>query len=230
MRIIKRLLQLSYTLLYSLINKKQKHVYLSINCRLNQHTNLEGYNKIGSSIISRSKIGRGTYIGNNCSLSNCKIGRYCSIGSNIKVLSATHPTSIYVSTHPAFFSTIGQAGFSYVNSNRFKESLFYDEKEKVVVEIGNDVWIGDDVTILGGCKIEDGSIIATGAVVTRNVPPYTIVGGVPAHVIKKRFSEEVITKLINFGWWNKSHEWLTSNSGKFEDIDVFISFIKENNN
>src|SRR5690606_15553830 len=100
----------------------------------------EGNNVIhNGSCISYSFIGKGTYIGENSSLVNCEIGKFCSIGSNVKVISATHPSKIFVSTHPAFYSTKKQAGFTYVNTQLFKEHL--ELENGITVKIGNDVWI-----------------------------------------------------------------------------------------
>lgn len=82
----------------------------------------------------------------------------------------------------------------------------WDNKGNII--IGNDVWIGYEAVILAGVTIGDGAIIGTRAVVTKDVPPYTIVGGVPAKPIKKRFSEEIISKLLDIQWWNWSDEKL----------------------
>ena len=85
----------------------------------------------------------------------------------------------------------------------------WDNKGDIV--IGNDVWIGYDAIIMSGVKIGDGAIIGTRAIVTKDVPPYTIVGGVPAKVIKKRFSDNVILKLLEIKWWNWSYEKIQAN-------------------
>lgn len=194
---------------------------------LNFKTSLEGYNKIGqNSSISNTIIGYSSYIANNCVLTNCIIGKYCSIGNNVKVISATHPTSIFVSTHPAFYSTAKQIGYTFVTKDLYDEHLFFDKEKRITVKIGNDVWIGNDVTIVGGCKIGDGAIIGTGALVTKDVEPYNIVGGVPSHFIKLRFTPEEIDFLLHFEWWNKSHEWLLKNVDKFSNIKKFRFEVK----
>ncbi|MEO1486680.1 MAG: CatB-related O-acetyltransferase, partial [Bacteroidota bacterium] len=90
------------------------------------------------------------------------------------------------------------------------------------IEIGNDVWIGAQVTILDGVKIGDGAIIASGALVNRDVPPYSIWGGVPAKEIKKRFDEHVIERLLAIKWWDKEYSWLKDNANTFTDINTFL--------
>ena len=98
----------------------------------------------------------------------------------------------------------------------------WDNKGDIV--IGNDVWIGYEAVILSGVTIGDGAIIGTRAVVTKDVPPYTIVGGVPAKKIRKRFSDNVISELLKLQWWNWSENKIKKNiaaiqSGRIEDLE-----------
>lgn len=218
---MKYLLQLLVSIFYSIVWNFKNKSTLSPLCHINSKTRLEGRNKIGNSYISNSHIGYASYIGDGCKLSNCQIGRYCSIGANIKTIISTHPLSEFVSTHPVFFSLKKQAGFTFVDEQRFKESIYYDRENKIAVKIGNDVWIGDEVTILGGVNIGDGAAIATGAVVTKDVPPYSVVGGIPAKIIKYRFSEEDIEFLLSFKWWNRDLEWIRSEAEHFKNIKDF---------
>jgi tetrahydrodipicolinate N-succinyltransferase len=97
----------------------------------------------------------------------------------------------------------------------------FDEIHPVI--IGNDVWIGANAVILDKVKIGDGAVIAAGAIVSKDVKPYTIVGGIPAKPIKKRFSEEEIEKLLEFKWWEKDIRWIRENYELFSKPAEFFS-------
>lgn len=201
-----------------------KKVILEKRVKFTLNSFFEGKNKINkNSIIDNSKIGFATYIGHDCVFTNTTIGKYCSIANNVKVINATHPTNKFVSTHPAFFSTRKQAGFTYVKEQLFNELKYIDEKDRISVIIGNDVWIGEDVTILGGVKIGDGAIIGTGAIVTHDVEPYSINAGIPSKKIKYRFEKDEIEFLENLKWWDKSEEWIMKNINNFQDIKEFVN-------
>lgn len=188
----------------------------------------EGSNKIGqNTIFTNGLLGKGSYIGSYGHFNKVKVGKYCSLGQKIRVVNGTHPTKDFVSTHPAFYSMRKQAGFSYVNKPHFCETLVLKDQPEIAVVIGNDVWIGDDVTIIGGIHIGDGAIIATKALVTKDVEAYSIVGGVPAKIIRKRFDEETISFLLNFKWWEKDEEWMMQNADAFSDIRLFFQRCRE---
>lgn len=181
----------------------------------------EGGNVVnyGTTII-HSQIGYGTYIGRYCEFSNVVIGKYCSIASRVCMVSSTHPTEKYVSTHPAFFSVGKQSGFTYVAENKFNENLRCSNGFSV--SIGNDVWIGNDVLLVGGVTIGDGAIIGARSLVNEDVPPYCIAAGTPAKVIRKRFYDEEILKIQKIKWWDKPQEWIRDNAESFDDITKFL--------
>ncbi len=154
------------------------------------------------------------YIANNTKIYNAKIGKFCSIGSNVQIGLGKHPTNM-VSTFPAFYSPKAQCQISFTSKNQFIE--------EETIHIGNDVWIGNNVIILDGVNIGDGAIIAAGAVVTKNVDPYGIYGGIPAKLIRFRFTKEQIRQLLDIMWWNDDIEHIKQNANLFAiGIDKFL--------
>ncbi len=186
----------------------------------------EGGNVIHSfSNVSFSEIGYGTYIGKNSDLIASKIGRFCSIGNNVKLALGKHPLSTFVSTHPSFFSLRKQAGFTYVDKNKFEEFKYVEEGK--VLKIGNDVWIGTNVTIFDGVVIGDGAVIGANSLVVRDVEPYSINVGSPAKIVRYRFPQSHISYLLNFKWWDKDLDWIKDNADLFENIEKLKSVYKQ---
>ena len=207
------------------VNGKLK---LGKDIELNMHNQFGGLNAIGNNaIIGSTQLGLGSYVGSLSELRDTSIGKFCSIGSNVLTGMGRHPSKQFVSTHPAFFSTQKQAGFSFVDKTVFEEYVYADVKNKHVVVIGNDVWIGNNVMILDGVTIGDGAIVAAGAVVTKNVTPYTIVGGLPAKFLRFRFDEKQAAKLLQIKWWDWDIEKIKANSYLFNDIEKFITSVSE---
>jgi acetyltransferase-like isoleucine patch superfamily enzyme len=206
---------IKYIIQYLIIRTKNKTVkinYLSF-CNIVKFGN---YITIGRyNEINNCSVGDFTYTSSNCTINNAKIGKLCSIGSDVKIGLGIHPSRDFVSTHPIFYSTRKQSQISFV-----KQSLF---KETQHVIIGNDVWIGANSIVLDGVEIGNGAIISAGAVVNKNVPPYSIYGGVPAKLIKYRFDEGEIIFLQNLKWWDKDLTWLQENTQYFKDIKTLIS-------
>ncbi|WP_461629860.1 CatB-related O-acetyltransferase [Labilibaculum euxinus] len=213
---------------YILFYKRHRGVkYRLKNTTLNHKTVLEGSNAIGNkSNIVNSSIGFASYIGDNCYLPHARIGKYCSIASDVKIVIGAHPTERFVSTHPAFFSNKKQAGFTFVEEGKFKEINWAISTEKILVDVGNDVWIGNDVKILQGIRIGNGAIIATGTVVTKDIKPYSIVGGIPGKVIRNRFSLENEEFLNDLRWWDWKFAKIEKYSSYFNDIDELRRIIK----
>jgi acetyltransferase-like isoleucine patch superfamily enzyme len=181
-----------------------------------------GDNYVGSfAHIHSSTIGRMTYIGSGSKILFTKIGDFCSISSDVRIIGGEHPSSDWVSTHPAFYRKRNVCGKSYSKNDVFEEYKYADAQKKYLVEIGNDVWIGSHVLILNGVHIGDGAIVASGAVVTKDVDDYSIVGGVPAKEIRKRFSEEDIAFLKANPYWCQTEQWLSSHADSISDIDRY---------
>jgi virginiamycin A acetyltransferase len=160
-----------------------------------QNVTFEGKNAVQDrgNFSGNIKIGYATTLGyNNFLHGNVTIGKYCQIGSDVAIHTTNHPVN-YMST--------------YINKNLFEGELT-SLKEINTVIIGNDVWIGHGVIIVGNITIGNGAILAAGSVITKNVAPYTIVAGVPAKEIKKRFSEQIIEEIEGLKWWDLSENEL----------------------
>lgn len=196
---------------------------ISISAKIGSGVVMEGMNSIGAdTVVENTVIGYGTYLGDGCDLTKCKIGRYCSIAPDVKRVKGTHPTRGFASTYPGFFSPDHPYAVPYVKTKKFEEYRYADDEKHSVV-IGNDVWIGNGVRILDGVTIGDGAIVAAGAVVARNVEPYAIVGGVPAGLIRYRFDMETVRKLLRLSWWNRSEDWIEKHADAFEDVGKLIA-------
>lgn len=138
--------------------------------------------------------------GNN----SIRIGSFCAFGKDIKLITSNHDYNYAVMQYGFYQKYFKQRPKQHKSS----EHLFS-------IEIGNDVWIGDNVSVLPNVKIGDGAIIGTGSVVTKEVFPYTIVGGVPAKFIKDRFSENSKKALLDSEWWHWSDEEILKNKDFF---------------
>ena len=201
------------------IQKCQYHGLLKFNFsnQIDRNSSFEGMNKITSNSRFGGHMGYASYIGSNCFIL-AKIGRYTSIGPRVNVIIGSHPyTYPFVSTCPAFYSIKKQCGFSYAD-REVKETARYAEGRFPVV-IGNDCWINSDVRIVAGVSIGDGAVVLAGAVVTKDVEPYSIVGGVPARELKKRYSENDIKFLLELKWWEKDRTWLSKHWELLNDIE-----------
>lgn len=147
------------------------------------------------------------------------IGKFCSIACGAKFLfnCANHAlNSLSTYTFPLFYQEWGLD----------KENITQAWNNKGDIVLGNDVWIGFEAVILAGVTIGNGAIVGARAVVTKDVPPYTIVGGVPAKSIRKRFSQEVITRLEKLRWWDWPENWIRQNihaiqAGNLEQLEEF---------
>lgn len=170
------------------------------------------------SVVINSTIGRFSYLANT-RITNATIGGFCSIGPEVIIGGlGAHPTHL-VSSHPVFYSTLKQAGITFCTSNTL------EELQPVI--IGHDVWIGARALVLDGVTIGNGAVIAAGAVVTQDVPPYAIVGGVPAKLIRYRFDTQTIDKLVSLDWWDWPIQELKENSGLFRsEVRDTIGFLQ----
>ncbi len=144
-------------------------------------------------VINHSSINSYSYIGKGCILQYATIGKFCSIGSDVCIGLGTHPIDNF-STSPLFYRKKNTLNIKLVH-----QDLEFNEYKPII--IGHDVWIGTRALIMDGVNIGSGAIIAANSVVTKDVPPYSIVGGSPAKIIRYRFDEAKISNLLNSNWW-----------------------------
>lgn len=168
--------------------------------------------------VVNTEMGKYSYIGNNCTVVNVQIGKFCSIADNCIIGGASHPIE-WVSTSPVFHE-----GKNIMKRNFSNHT--YSTGSKTV--IGNDVWIGNDCLIKSGVKVEDGAAIGMGSILTKNVGAYEIWAGNPARLIRMRFSEDKIEKLLESNWWEWDDEPLSKKAYCFNDIEKFLITEKEN--
>lgn len=203
--------------------RKRKQCSFGMGVTIDSRAQFEGGNVLadGTTFLSGS-LGYGSYIRERCWFENTRIGRYCCIASDVSIVAGSHPLSQFVSVHPAFYSTRKQSGFTYVDREKYNEYKWVNEEKRIMVDIGNDVWIGVGAKIMEGLTIGDGAVIAAGAVVTKDVPPYAIVAGVPAKILRYRFDEETIRRLLAIRWWDRGEAWLREHAEQFENAAEFV--------
>jgi acetyltransferase-like isoleucine patch superfamily enzyme len=149
-------------------------------------------------IVNNANIGKYSYINRNTLIQNATIGNYCSIANDVMIGLGAHPLDM-ISTSPVFYRVHNPLNVTVVKQN----SDFIEYKH---INVGNDVWIGAKALIMDGVTIGDGAVIAAGAVVTKDVPAYAIVGGTPAKLIKYRQDEKNIAEISKTQWWLEDAE------------------------
>ncbi|HFI8928582.1 CatB-related O-acetyltransferase [Escherichia coli] len=163
------------------------------------------------------EIGKNTYITEGRISPNVKIGRYCSIARNTNIAGTEHPID-WLTSSPVAYDT------EYFPSMRNSRKCVVNDGKTTV--IGHDVWLGASVIVKRGVKIGDGAIIGAGSVVTKDIPPYAIAAGVPAKVLRYRFSPEVIAKLMELKWWEFEETELMN--VQWDDINQALADLMQN--
>ncbi len=189
--------------------------------RLAAHTRVDQRSRLQSKVELRtaaavfgSNIGRWSYLGEYALVIHTEIGAFCSIAPYVIIGGGTHPTREFVTTSPLFYSQHADNRWGKITD---PSGTFNEENPKTY--IGNDVWIGYGASILPGIRVGDGAIIAAGAVVTKDVQPYQIVGGVPARHMRMRFNGTDVAWLLEIKWWLWPDERLKACRGRFSSIE-----------
>ncbi len=191
----------------------------------------EGMNMVGKKTSFFGSLGYGSYVGDN-GLVSAEIGRFSSIGPNCSYINATHAYKApFVSTSPLFFSLShdrNPQNKTFAKRQMLEEFRYFDAERELVNKIGSDCWIGLGVTLIGGVEIHDGAMVLAHAVVTKDVPPYAIVGGVPAKIIGYRYDEDTIDFLLKAKWWNNETKWFKEHWDLLCDIDKLKAYFSKN--
>ena len=183
------------SLISNLISKFVGSNNISISSRIIS-SKLLGNNLIApKAYLKSSELGELSYIGRSSYIVSAKIGKYSSVGSFVTCAIGTHPVD-YIINHPSFYSKGDHLPWKSNNQFEFRELLEQDFQ----IHIGNFVWIGQNVTIVGGVEIGDGAIIAAGSVVRKDIPAYEIWGGNPISKIRNRFDEKNMIDARNINW------------------------------
>lgn len=181
------------------------------NCNFSEFVQIQRNN-----YIIHTNFGKHSYTGMNTVIMHTDIGKFCSISWSVTIGPGEHD-----------YNNTTSHSFLYNNFNKLRsiDSPKYNRFIKPCV-IGNDVWIGCNATVLRGVTVGHGAVIAANAVVTKDVPPYAIVGGVPAKILKYRFSEDIIKALLKLEWWNLS-DLTIRNNFNFFNSDPSLESIKK---
>lgn len=211
--------------------KNGKLVKFSFSSYISHRSVFEGLNMIGEKASYYGKMGLGSYIGPN-SILNADVGRFSSIGPRVRVINAMHPMKEpYVTTSPLFFSldkSKTPLNETFAQEQMIEEFRYIDKERQIDIKIGNDCWVGEGVTFIGGTEVHDGAVILAGAYVVKDVPPYAIVGGIPAKVIGYRYDDETIDFLLYNKWWEKDVAWFKENWKLMTDLNQFKKYFGHN--
>lgn len=199
---------LTYSLRFHGMHLRMEYLTETSKCSFSEYNTLYKYSRLRD-----VQLGRFSYVGRETQVYHARIGSFTSIGPQVLIGLGEHPSDGFVSTHPMFYSNRGQSNPVIV------EQPLFDEMPITI--IGNDVWIGARAVLRTGVTIGDGAIVAAGAVVVKDVEPFSIVGGVPAKHIRYRFAPEEIERIQKSEWWTKDLSWLQEHKEAMTHISRF---------
>jgi len=173
---------------------------------------------LGDTAIEYTSLGDYSYLGPGCMIADAQIGRLSAIAAQVRIGAPNHPLD-RPSQHRFTYCP------EYYTADAQRDHAFFRQRRADRVAIGNDVWIGHAVIVMPGVRVGDGAVLAAGAVVTRDVTPYTIVGGVPARQIRERFNRKIAAQLSEIAWWNWPAAAIWQRLPEFQpgDVDAFCA-------
>ncbi len=200
---------------------RHQHKMLSESPTFHEHvivhdSSIGAWTELGAgTVISESTFGDYSYTDGAVSIIYTDVGKFCSIAAQVRINPGNHPMWRVTQHHMTYRRR--QYGFDEAD-----DAEFFDWRREHRCAIGHDVWIGHAATIMPGVSVDTGAVIGAGAVVTKDVPPYTIAVGVPARIIRQRFEDDVRDALLRIAWWDWDRATLAARFHTFMDLDSFI--------
>jgi phosphonate metabolism protein (transferase hexapeptide repeat family) len=177
-----------------------------------KRSSLGKYTEIGAGChVSDATLGDYSYCVENTQIAYAQIGKFANIAAHVRIYASRHPTDLASLHH-----------FTYRSSWYFEDAKdnaeFFAWRGEQTIMIGHDTWIGHGAVIMPGVTVGNGAVIGSNAVVTRDVPPYAIAVGVPAKVIKQRYSDETVQRMEKLAWWDWPHDVLHERLADFRSL------------
>lgn len=180
-------------------------------CRFGRYTQVGDYSRMEDCVLDDY-----SYLQQNCELMSTDIGKFANIAAMVRINPGFHPTEWPTLHHFTYRRTLFGMGEQ-------DDADFFAWRRRQRVSIGHDTWIGHGVVIMPGVRIGNGAVVGSNAVVTKDVPPYAIVGGVAAKVIRQRFPRAIADALEATAWWDWDHTTLTERMAEFRDLRTFLA-------
>ncbi|TWB61534.1 phosphonate metabolism protein (transferase hexapeptide repeat family) [Rhizobium sp. ERR 922] len=163
--------------------------------------------------LHTAELGDFSYLGPRCIVGDATIGKFCAIAAEVRIGAPNHPMD-RPSMHRFTYCP------EYYAAGAVRDQAFFDRRKEDRAVIGNDVWIGHGVIVLPGVKVGNGAVLAAGAVVSKDVQPYTVVGGIPAKFIRERFTRTIAERLTSIAWWDWPFETIMERLADFQSSDI----------
>ncbi|MFT8708347.1 MAG: DapH/DapD/GlmU-related protein [Sporolactobacillus sp.] len=170
--------------------------------------------------MEETKFGDYSYTDGDATIIYAEIGKFCSIASHVRINPGNHPMDRVTQHH----LTYRRIRYQFADTD---DAQIFNRRRSRPVIIGHDVWIGHAAIILPGVTIGTGAVIGSGAVVTKDVAPYMIAVGVPAHLLRPRFPEPIIQEIMASEWWNWDRKQLEEHFEELCDLEAFLKFIRK---